>query len=250
MRIRKLLLIHPNRSIRALITKYVYSELADIEITETQDGHQALNQMAPDSFDVVICSDQLKDMTLSELKSALATIFVNEPAPLIIISESESIHVRNELVEQGFDRVVQIRISPSDLIHKINALCNPRQWRKNTRYHIPGVSVTIATAHLKNQAFLINISMGGILVEMDTEHPCHLLQGAVEITLQIGATIIKGLKARILRLESIKWKPDATPSVIRATFIFEPLDDEPHNDLSELLQMAKMDKLKASIISD
>jgi hypothetical protein len=32
MRIRKLLLVHPGRSIRALIKKYIFAELSDIEL--------------------------------------------------------------------------------------------------------------------------------------------------------------------------------------------------------------------------
>ncbi len=250
MRIRKLLLIHPNRSIRALIKKYVYSELSDIEIMEAQSGRQALEQMTPNGFDIVISTDQLKDMEIRELKAGQQATPANGHTPLIIISESESNQVRNELVEQGFDRVVQIRVRPADLIQKINTLCNPRNWRQNARYHIPGIGVTITAAQLRVEAFLINISMGGILVEMSTEQPDLLMKSGVNITLQVpmadGRTGIESLKAKVLRLESIKWKPDLTPAVMRATFIFEKLQDGPRNRLVELLQMAQADKLWAT----
>jgi CheY-like chemotaxis protein len=246
MRIRKLLLIHPSRSIRALIKKYVYAELSDIEIIEAESGWPALEQMVSDGFDIIVCTDRLKDMGLTELKTNQQTTPANGHTPLIIISESESNHHRNELVAQGFDRVVQIRVRPADLIHKINDVCNPRNWRLDTRYHIPNMDVTIGAHQRKVQAFLINISMGGLLVEMRTDQPDLLLRDGVDITLKIhladGLNGIEGLKAKLLRLESIKWNPDLTPAVLRATFIFAALEDAQRNKLEALFQLAQADK--------
>ncbi len=252
MRIRKLLLIHPSRSIRGLIKKYVYAELSDIEIIEAESGRQALEQMAPDGFDIIICTDQLKDMSVTELKTNQQVTAANGHTPLIIISESESNHVRNELVAQGFDRVVQIRVRPADLINKINVLCNPRDWRQDTRYHIPGMNVTIGMRQQKAQVFLINLSMGGLLVEMRTNQPDLLMRDGVDITLKIpvadGLDGVDGLKAKLLRLESVKWNPDLTPSVLRATFIFQELTNVQRCKLEELLQTAQADKLSDSDI--
>jgi len=246
MRIRKLLLIHPSRSTRALIKKYVYSELSDIEILEAEDGRQALEDMATSGFDIIVCSDQLKDMGVTELKTNQQAIPTNGHTPLVIISESESNHVRNELVSQGFDRVVQIRIRPADLIHKINTLCDPRHWRRDTRYHIPGMAVVICKHNQKTEAFLINISMGGILVEMSTDQPELLMRDGVEITLKISASDgldgIEGLKAKLSRLESVQWKPDLTPAVLRATFVFSELQAAHRKKLAALLQTAQADK--------
>jgi len=254
MRIRKLLLVHPSRSIRALIKKYVYAELSDIEIIESESGRQALEQMLPDGFDIILCSDQLKDMSVTELKTNQRATAANGHTPLIIISESESNHVRDELVAQGFDRVVQIRVRPADLIHKINALCNPRDWRRDTRYHIPGMNVTIGMHQQKVQVFLINISMGGLLVEMHTDQPDLLLKAGVDITLKIpvanGLDGVEGLKAKLLRLESVRWDSDLTPSVLRATFIFQELTNTQRGKLEVLLQTAQTDKLLDSDVQE
>jgi CheY-like chemotaxis protein len=254
MRIRKLLLIHPGRSIRGLITKYVYAELSDIEIAEAETGRQALEQLAASRFDIVACTDRLKDMDLMDLKIQQKEIQSNRNTPFVVVSESESAHTRNDLAARGFDHVVQIRVRPTDLIHKINKLCDPRNWRRDARYHIPSMGVTIQMQQHAMEAFLINISMGGILVELTTDLPHLLMQNGVAINLQIplagGPFTIEGLKGKLLRLEMIKWNSDLVPSAMRATFIFEALSEASRSRLQELFQMAKADGLLATEVRD
>lgn len=254
MRIRKILLVHPSRSTRGLIKKYIFSELNDTEIFDALNGQDALKQLSAECFDVIIASDQLKDIRLTEFRTGLTATPANGHSPLIMISESESKHVRNELVALGFDRVAQIRIRPADLIRMINAVCDPRAWRKDTRYHIPSVGVTIRTPQDAIEATLINISMGGLFVELDTQRPDNLLKGSFNITMQIPLperrVIISGLKSKLLRLEVVTWNPDLTPASMRATFVFTGLEREPRNKLTELIQMAGQDKLFATQVAD
>ena len=249
MRIRKLLLIHPKRSIRGLIRKYVYSELSDIEICEAESGCKALEQMVSHSFDVVVATDGLKDLSAIELKTRQLCIATNACTPFIIMSEDESDLMPDELLQQGFDHVVQIRVRPSDLIHKINRLCNPRDWRRDTRYHIPGLAVTLDLQHIRVEAFPINISKGGILVEMAIERPEHLMTSPVHISLRLppakGVADIKDLKAKVLRLESIRWKSDLSPAAMRATFIFCDLAHTQSHELETFLQMGRVDTVSA-----
>jgi CheY-like chemotaxis protein len=254
MRIRKLLLVHPGRSFRGLITKYVYAELSDIDIIEADSGRQALEHLTSQKFDIVACTDQLKDMQLMDLKTQQQKSASNKYTPFVVITESESGHTRNNLVSRGFEHVVQIRVRPADLVLKINKLCDPRNWRRDARYHIPSMRVTIKMHQNAIEAFLINISMGGILVELTTDLPHLLMQSGVQITLRTplagGPFTIDGLRGKLLRLEMIKWTPELIPAAMRATFMFEALSDASRNKLQELFQMAKEDGLLATEIPD
>lgn len=254
MRIRKILLVHPSRSTRGLIKKYIFSELNDTEIQDAPSGQDGLAALNSDSFDVIVASDQLKDISVTEFGSAVASTTPNSHSPLIIISESESRQVRNELVEQGFDRVVQIRVRPADLIHKINAVCDPRAWRQDARYHIPSVDVTIRTLEDTIEATLINISMGGLFVELVTRQPDHLMKSGFDITMHIPLTdhpiTISGLKSKLLRLEVVNWTQDLIPDTMRATFVFTGMEKGPRNQLAELIQMAGQDKFFATPVND
>lgn len=253
MRIRKILLVHPTRSSRGLIKKYIFSELNDTEIIDAHSGQDGLEQLCNDNFDVVVASDQLKDISVTEFRTGLAKTLPNGHSPLIIISESESNHVRNELVEQGFDRVVQIRVRPADLIRKINAVCDPRAWRQDARYHIPSVDVTIRTPYAAIEASLINISMGGLYVELVTNRPDHLMHGGLDISMHIPLperpVRLSGLKSKLLRLEVVEWNADLTPATIRSTFVFTGLERQTRNKLTELIQMAGQDKLFATKVA-
>jgi DNA-binding response OmpR family regulator len=250
MRVRKLLLIHPTRSTRGLIKKYIFSELGDIEVSEAESGSEAASAFKAERFDIIIAADELKDMSIAQFKQELVAAMPNNALPLIIISESESLHVRNVLVEQGFDRVVQIRLRPSDLIHKINAVCDPRTWRKDARYHLANVKATIEANDRHAEATLINISKGGILVELTCEHPSLLMSEQIRIGLSIGIndgrSRIDGLTARLSRIEVLGWEAAGKPNHMRTTFIFTDLPDGPKAKLDELLKMAREEKLKTA----
>jgi hypothetical protein len=189
-------------------------------------------------------------MSITEFRQELLAAMPDNALPLIIISESESAHVRNELVEQGFDRVVQIRLRPSDLIHKINTVCDPRTWRKDTRYHLSNVKANIEAKDRCAEAALINISRGEILVECACEQPSLLMSEQIRIGLSVdindGQGNIDSLTARLSRIEVLGWEQTGKPNRMRVTFIFTDLPDGPKGKLDELLKMAREEKLEAA----
>lgn len=252
MRIRNALLIHPSRSTRALIKKYILAELSDIDIFEAGSGQLAVDQINGRCFDVIVSTDQLKDMTVADFKSSLEATTQNGHTPLIVICESESNHAVDNLRETGFEQVVRIRVRPSDLIKAINAACNPRDWRKDARYHIPRATVRIAGKNADFEANLINISMGGLLVELLADKPADLLNGELALDLRIplpsGSACLQDLTAKLLRLEAVSWTKDHVPHRFRASFIFNNLKTGPQKKLAEVLETAKAEKLQAEEI--
>ena len=254
MRIRKLLLIHSGRSTRALIKKYIYSEVSDTEIAEADGGRSALAQIKSTKFDVLISAQYLDDMGLDVFASKMSSIIPNGRTALIVISDSESDQAREDLMQQGFSHVVQTRVRPADLIKQINIVCDPRKWRKDARYHIPNATVVIDTPLQKMDAALINFSMGGVFVELCTQDPSALMNGGLSLTLQIplpGSTAqIDGLKTKLLRVETVDWTKGNLPRTMRATFIFGDLTPNTQGKLEELVQMAKEEKLAATEVLD
>jgi DNA-binding NarL/FixJ family response regulator len=250
MRIRKLLLIHPGRSTRALLKKYIYAELSDTEITEADSGQSALAQLKAGRFDVIISAEHLADMGLDDLAAKLETIKPGGREALIVISDSEANQVREDPALGGFANIVQIRVRPADLIESINRVCDPRKWRKNTRYHISNAGVVIAASNEEIKATLINISLGGILVELTTEDPGCLMNGGLTLALLIplphSTARIDGLTTKLLRIETVAWTKGHLPRTMRATFIFVDLNTDIQGKLAELIQMARDEKLAAT----
>ena len=242
MRFRQILLVHPNRSTRALIKKYIFSELSDVEFFECENGCNALGELNVNPFDVVIVTTRLIDMPAPELKSKLAESPHNEMTPFIILSEEENGDDQQRLHELGFKHVVALRVRPAELIEKINEVCDPRMWRKDKRFYIPKTDVRIDVQGNSMGASLINISRGGILLELLTYSPELLMAGDLRVTLQIpdgnGSRALSDLACRLLRVNVTEWQPNACPAAMRVTFVFHELAKEQTTAMGELLRSA------------
>lgn len=248
MRIRQILLVHPNRSIRALIKKFVFAELSDVEFFETENGSDALNELNMNPFDVVIVTTSLIDMPAVELKAKLAQTAHNEMTPFIVLSEDDNGTDRQRLMQLGFQHVVLLRVRPADLIAQINEACDPRKWRKDKRYYIPKAEVLIDARGQTMEATLINISRGGILIELISFTPELLMESDLLVTLRIAERTDvrepRDLPCRLLRVNVTEWQPNSCPAAMRVTFAFADLDSGQTAAIEGVLQLAVEDKLQ------
>jgi CheY-like chemotaxis protein len=248
MRIRQILLVHPNRSIRALIKKYVFAELSDVEFFETENGSDALTELNMNPFDVVIVTTSLIDMPAVELKAKLARTAHNEMTPVIVLSEDDNGTDLQRLMQLGFQHVVLLRVRPADLIAKINEACDPRMWRKDKRYYIPRAEVLIDVRGQTMEATLINISRGGLLMELISFTPELLMESDLRVTLHVSERIDvrepRDLPCRLLRVNVTEWQPNSRPAAMRVTFVFADLDSGQTAAIERLLQLAVEDRLQ------
>ena len=246
MRIRQILLIHPSRSIRALIKKYVFAELNDTEIVESDSCEDSIALLNTKRFHVVLATSQMGSAPVSQLKDKLGLTRLNSEVPLIVIAESESNGERDRLIQQGFEHVVQIRLRPFDLIQSINRVCNPRAWRRDVRYHLPDAKVIIHIDGHETDATVINLSRGGILLECATDSPELFMKDGIRIILSVptasGVFTLSGMTCKISRLNVIQWRPNNTPAAMRATFIFDNLDQSQRDQLAHVLQIAEQEE--------
>lgn len=242
MRIRQILLIHPTRSIRGLIKKFVYAELSDVDFSEAENGEEAISELSMNAFDVVIVSTLFQEMSLSELNSRMSETDHNRDTPCIVLSEEDNGTDINELMRQGFEHVVMMRVRPADLIKKINTICNPRNWRKDQRYYLPQAEVAIYSQGQRIEGFVINISRGGVLAEMVTFEPNLLMQSDLLLSLHISdqpdLDSVFDLPCKLLQMNVTEWHHDNSPAAMRATFVFLDMGAEKATALEQVLQLA------------
>ncbi|MDA8140231.1 MAG: hypothetical protein M0036_16410 [Desulfobacteraceae bacterium] len=247
MRMRHILLVHPTRSIRALIKKFVFAELGDVEFVEADNGEGAIAELNMNAFDTVVATAELADMRTTALRAKMAETTHNAKTPFIVLSEDEGGSDRQTLAQQGFEHVVHIRLRPAELIQQINTVCNPRQWRKDKRYYIPKTKVIIESGTAQLDGALVNISRGGLLMELITYEPEALMREEIQLTVRIpGPTDfydIAMLPAKLSRLNITEWHLNSAPAAMRATFIFRELPQEKAEQLDQVLQLAVEDKL-------
>lgn len=251
MRMRNILLVHPTRSIRALIKKYVFAELGDVEFVEAENGENALAELNMNPFDTVVATAELRDIPSAELRAKMAETTHNAATPFIVLSEDENGADQKKLLQQGFEHVVQIRVRPAELIQKINAVCNPRSWRRDRRYYIPKTKVILQADTTQIEGSLINISRGGLLMELISYEPELLMRADIHLTVRIpgpnGFYDIGGLPCKLSRLNITEWHLNNSPAAMRATFIFLELLAEQSDQLEQVLQLAVEDKLEDDV---
>ena len=248
MRVRNFLLIHASRSIRTMIANRILANLGDVEIVESGTGQEALLNLGKQSFDLTICSSDLADMSSVDLRQALRdNSNQNKATEFIILCESEN--DLESLTAAGFEHIVPLPFDPADFIAKINKICDPRKWRQNERFHIPHSKIVISVWGMETEARMINLSRGGLLLELSGDRSDLLLQNDPKLTLKIktphGHYEIAKLPAKLARLNVIEWNSNYKPSLMRVAYIFLDLDQSSQVELEQLIQMAEEDQMYA-----
>jgi hypothetical protein len=217
-----------------------------MDIVEIENSQVALAALQEKQFNIILISNRINDISLADFQTAKTGTRTNSQTPIIVLAENDDhgLHEENDL--KDFNHVVQMRARPAELINKINFLSNPRDMRKEDRYYIPNAKVSVNGAGMETDAKLINLSRGGILVELLTYVPELLMKNDISLTLNVSADLhqfnIPMLKGKLLRLHVTNWHPDNTPVAMRASFVFVDLDEEVRNILETLLELAKNDQ--------
>lgn len=249
MRTRNFILVHASRSIRAMLKKHILADLGDVDIIESTNGQDALVQLANKAFDLVICNSKMVDMSIADLRrEAMAAGTHNSKTEYIVLSESDE--DRDQLVHADFKYMVTLPFDHDVFISTINQICNPRKWRRAERFHIPDSKVIINVWGMEAEAVMINISLGGVLVEVSGDRSELLLQNNPKLTLKInvpdGYRAIAGLPAKLARLNTIAWNSEYKPTVMRVAYVFLDLDQEAAVELEQAIQLAD----KVDVVSE
>lgn len=250
MRMRNFLTIHSSRSIRAIIKKCILAEFGDVQIMDSDLGQDALNLLSNNSFDLVIGNSDLADMHVADFRMKLkAHGSINRNVECIVLCGE---HEETErLVEAGFEHIVSMPFNPDAFIHKINQICNPRKRRQTERFHIPNSKAVLNVWGMDAEAKLINISRGGVMLEISGDRSELLLQNNPRLTLKIkhqhGYFTIQDMPVKLSRLNAVGWNENHKPTAMRVAFVFVDLDQASAAELEQVLKMAKENGLPADI---
>ena len=248
MRLRQLLLVHPSRGFRGLIKKFIFAEFNDVEIVETDTCQAALAQALTSPFSAVLSSVDADLEAAHAFMLRLKESPPNARTPFIALCAEECRKTNAGGPGKLFEHLVHIRQRPADLIQKLNEVCNPRRMRKDARFYLPNAVLIIGSGHLQAKGRLINISRGGVLVELRTDAPQLLVKSALALTLRpdpaSGMPGIENLNGKLLRIDVADWHPDNTPVAMRVTFLFTGLTADNQTLLETLLVQAEEDQAR------
>lgn len=236
---RKILVVHEEGRMRERLRAVLLSELDDLLIATACSGEDALAQLHLESFDLVLCSDQLTFMDAVALKAETALTPANRETPFALLMELPG--GVEGIAPQGMDDVLPLPCEPGALTKLVTRRCDPRQWRIYQRVHVPGAIAELTTQGRTVEAEIINLGLGGMLTDIAEEDPFGMLVGEVAVALRaptIGEPPIR-TTAVFLRLGVIAWADAGLPAVIRVGWQFTELPTSAMERLESALQDAR-----------
>lgn len=225
-----------------MMERLILAEYGDVEIMQSSNGRDALLNLTKHSFDLVVCNTDLEDISISELRLEMIEC-PSENKYTEIIALAESTDDLQELIAAGFKHLIILPFDPASLIDKINQVCDPRKWRQNDRFYIPDSKVSIEVWGMEADARMINISLGGVLVEVSGDRSELLLQNNPKLSLKVRTPgfsyDIRNLPSKLDRLNVIQWNKNHKPTTMRVAYIFLGLDENSTIELEQLFQLVK-----------
>jgi len=227
-----------------MIKKYILADLDDVRITESSSGNEAMHWLLSKSFDLVICNCDLEDMPITAFKRKMIEFpSKNKNVGVMVLVEEDG--GVSSLAAATFDHMVKIPFKADEFIGTINQICDPRKWRRAARFHIPDSKVVIKVWEMAAEANMINISRGGVLVEVSGDRSDLLLQNDPKLTIKVSMPAcnftIKKLPVKLLRLNVLEWHSNFKPVLMRLAYAFLDLSEDARSELDQILLLAAED---------
>jgi two-component system chemotaxis response regulator CheY len=165
--------------------------------------------------------------------------------PFLLLSADRNEEQIRLLLEAGASECLYLPSSARTLTETINRICNPVSLRKSKRYSFSAASTCLAQRQNCFDGKIINISMGGMLCELDwsNEFQCGVpLMAQVEVTLGEETIVITDLYARMANLRLIGLNPDHTFRRVRIALAFIQVSDDSRAGLERVFRLAEQEE--------
>lgn len=239
---RSVLVVHESVTLRRIMQRQILSELTDVDVQESPSAADAVVLLDKEPFQLVICGNEIGGMNGVTIYERMAKSGHNRSTPFLLLTSSPTPENLARFNQRGITNVLAVPCKAKDLAGRINALCDPRQWRRHDRIHIPDTSVIIRTDEMCLEGEVLNISRGGLLATLPCPRAVTLLLGPAELDVQFpdecGGAELRS-EAIFLRLDVAEWESDTQPKTIRVAWRFRNLPEEEQTLLGEIIDRAR-----------
>lgn len=243
MRQRKILIIHEIRMIRLLLHRYILSELNDATTHEASTVDEALDVIENQAFDAILCSKYMPQVDGIDIFKRVQQSTTNEATPFVVILTDRAESNTMDLLNSGIENYLVSPFNSKTLAAKINALCNPRQWRAENRVHIPDTKAIIQMESQSIETTITNISNTGILCDVKLSGVHTDLMRSAYITIHFSEKFqgqeIRNILCKVLRMNVVSWDEDNSPTHLHVVWCFTGLSDRQHEQIDGILEQAK-----------
>lgn len=230
MQFRRLLVANESKVSRQYLKRLILSEYDDVIVSEAASGEEALEKLKHHRFEAVLCAKEMVDISGADMLKRARDVASNPEMPILIVTSVHSGENIQELLDEGIQHYLVSPFAPIELRAKIDAVCNPRQWRVSPRYSIPDTTARILIGSEALDVVVVNIGYKGML--------CHVpfgselwsaLVGKLEVEVQFDGAYDtqppEPFEAHLDRLKVVEWDSAHAPRelqvALRMPFISE-----------------------------
>jgi len=197
MRLRHILLVHEQRSIRNVIKMLTLSDLTDVQIVEAQSKAEALVQLQHTVFDLILCGNEMTHDSGVDIFHAMQNMLQTQPPPFLLLTSLVNNAAFDRLRLAGIQHWLVTPFTAQTLVAKINELCDPRGWRGNKRMNVPGARGILHTPQGDFAVEPLNLSVGGLACDMEAVDNLNVLMRETTLSLAFPPEIGDGVTERI-----------------------------------------------------
>jgi CheY-like chemotaxis protein len=249
---RELLIVHRSNVVRNILKGYVLSENSDISVEQAGSGEVAEDLLKARKFDMIMCSQYLKNWDALQVNEARLSSPLNAKTPFIVFTSSREERNIRELKKSGIEHLLLAPFEAHELQHLLTAVCNPRTLRVQPRFNVPNIIADFEVGGEMVTGSVINISKSSILLEAEFKenYPdfSNLMNLTIEFPPEYHNVVICDITSRILSFKALSWHPDDRPRVIQMVLIFKKLKENYQRQWIDILDQIERNYLKWSTI--
>jgi CheY-like chemotaxis protein len=239
----KILLIHDFGTVRNL-QQHVLAEFSDAAVDWFTSPLDATMILQSSKYDLIMCGLEMSNMNGIAFQKHVAS-GINQATPFIIMTSSGSKEQLDLLAEHGIQNILKTPCTSLQLRTTIDAVLNPRSIRAHTRYCIPDTRALITFGGGEVTADIINISISGVLCELDCPKSPETLMLAGKMSIMFpdafGKATARDILPTLLKLTVKSWHNNGSINRVSMVFKFDNLNKEAAAVMEKVFEKANKD---------
>jgi CheY-like chemotaxis protein len=240
-----ILVVHEFGVTRRIVRDYIMAELSEAIVDVAASPREAAEFLDRKSYDVV----------LYDMEEALSNEFAVHRHPrgahtaFIVMTCSPEEEKRARLAGIAVDHTISLPFTPVQLGDMILRICDPRAKRLYSRYVIPRCKAIVDIDGRHVLADVVNISVNGVLCDIDCPEENLNLTGATLIAIQFpvdyGGANTGWVASRLLRLSVTEWRANNSPLRVRAAWRLTDLPETAEKILGAAIEKVREELMAA-----
>ena len=197
-----------------------------------------------------MCGYQLDGFGGVNIFNASKASRLNDKTPFVVITSTNTDRNIREILENGIQHYLVSPVSPVEICDKINLVSDPRKLRKQERFNIPNIRVTVHMESGDTKANVINLTKNSLLCELDYQEDfIDLLQSTyltVKFPSEYQYAIVREIWCKVLKVNITSWDKNHMAQGIQIVWQFLEIPKEEQAMWDQTLVQVALDYKKMS----